>query len=186
MRDHAFARQARWYSPAQITAGQIPSGLRARLLDQGSLTQRIIDSCPGRFRVQVLGQYRLRPELSERSVLSMGCHDIAFIREVRLLCDERPWIFARSVIPQTTLTGPQRRLARLGNRPLGAILFADRTMRRSPVQLTHLEPGHTLHAHAVAGIGDRFGDFWGRRSLFFVGGKPLLVSEFFLPGCCVG
>jgi chorismate lyase len=35
----------------------------------------------------------------------------ALIREVHLLCDDRPWVFARTIIPISTLRGRERRLA---------------------------------------------------------------------------
>jgi chorismate--pyruvate lyase len=77
----------------------------------------------------------------------------------------------------TTLQGAQRRYANLGNRPLGAMLFADRTMRRDEVMVSRLTVGDVLYE--VTGVNK--GDVWGRRSIFRVGGRPLLVSEYYLP-----
>ena len=81
------------------------------------------------------------------------------------------------VIPFSTLTGKQRLYANLGTRPLGAMLFADRTMQRDEVMVTSLS-GNDL----PTGLGlENHDTVWGRRSVFRVGGKPLLVSEYFLP-----
>ena len=64
----------------------------------------------------------------------------------------------------------------MGNRPLGAMLFADRTMRRETVEVAMLPAAH--NANQYTNIGE---PIWGRRSVFRVSGKPLLVSEYFLP-----
>jgi chorismate--pyruvate lyase len=81
------------------------------------------------------------------------------------------------VIPFSTLQGKQRIYANLGARPLGAMLFTDRTMERDEVMVTSLS-GSQL----PDGLGLAADDtVWGRRSVFRVGGKSLLVSEYFLP-----
>ena len=111
----------------------------------------------------------------------MPFRERALIREVQLLCGETPWVFARTVIPVRTLTGAQRRLAWLGSRPLGAYLFADPAMQRGPVELVCIRPGAEMYQAAVKSLADHPGSLWGRRSLFRLAGKPLLVCEMFLP-----
>lgn len=105
----------------------------------------------------------------------------AWVREVQLLCDRQPWVYARTVVPVTTLTGAQRRLAHLGDRPLGAFLFADPSMSRGPVELAPVSSGQAMFCEAVAGLASEPGEIWARRSVFRVGNKPLLVTEIFLP-----
>lgn len=170
----------RWREGGQLPRATPNAALRDWLLDTGSLTRRVQQACGGRFRVQVEMQGWGRPRLDEYRVLGLRIGRIALIREVHLLCDERPWVFARTVIPVSTLRGRQRRLAHLGSRPLGAVLFADPHMRRDPVQVARIPPGSTLFAVAVQGLKRRPAEVWGRRSVFRLGGKPLLVSEFFL------
>ena len=126
--------------------------------------------------MQLLGQQLAVPLLEERRVLGMRDRQSALIRQVRLYCDETPLVFARTVIPLSTLTGKQRAYGNLGNRPLGALLFADRTMRRDELTVNCLQQDDRLHAFTLAED-----DVWGRRSVFHVGNKPLLVSEYFLP-----
>ena len=99
------------------------------------------------------------------------------IREVRLCCGDVGWVYARTVIPFSTLTGAQRLYANLGTRPLGAMLFADRTMQRDEVMVTELSEKELPASLTLP----RDSHVWGRRSVFRVGGKPLLVSEYFLP-----
>jgi len=151
------------------------------LLDPSSLTARLMQACPGEFRVRVCGEGWQRPCLDEVRALGMPPGMVGWVREVQLLCDGKPWVFARTVIPVSTLTGAQRRLTRLGNRPLGACLFADPGMTRDEMQLARILPGQEIHARAVQGANDRIGEIWGRRSVFRLAGKPLLVAECFLP-----
>jgi len=84
-------------------------------------------------------------------------------------------VYARTVIPVSTLTGAQKRLTFLGNKSLGAILFSDRTMERGEVQIARLK------AEQVKLDSGTNEDIWGRRSVFTLSAKPLLVSEYFLP-----
>ena len=100
----------------------------------------------------------------------------ALVRQVLLCCDEQPLVYARTVIPITTVQGAQRRYSNMGNRPLGAMLFSDRTMRREEVQVAMLSREH--EANQYTRTNERV---WARRSVFRVSGKPLLVSECFLP-----
>jgi len=90
-------------------------------------------------------------------------------------------VFARTVIPLQTMTGSVRRLARLGARPLGGLLFADPSVRRGALEIASISPGDTLYGTATGGAGGTDGaPIWGRRSVFHLDNKPLLVSEVFL------
>lgn len=151
--------------PSQL---QAPRPWRSWLMDPGSLTQRLIQRSRGQFRVEVLRQQWAVPTASERQALGMRCREKALIREVQLIGKDQPWVYARSVLPATTLTGRQRLLAQIGTRPLGQMLFRDPSMRRSPLQISplHLSTGQTA---------------WARRSVFRLANKPLLVCEVFLP-----
>lgn len=179
-------REPHWHSPTAAQRARVPARWLDWLLDDGSLTRRLVAACGGGFRVAPLSQGWRRPLLNEAGVLGMRPDLYGFVREVHLLCDGSPWVYARTVIPPQTLVGERRRLARLGDRPLGAVLFADRSMRRSPVQIARLRPGQWLYDSATAPLAGRPAgslpdEIWGRRSLFWLGDRPLLVNEIFLP-----
>ncbi|MCP4042942.1 MAG: chorismate lyase, partial [Gammaproteobacteria bacterium] len=112
----------------------VPSRLREWLYEDRSLTARLKHLCPGKFSLRLLDQCLERPMQDERSCLQLPSGRSALIRQVQLLCDETPLVFARSVIPLTTLKGTQRQLAHLGTRPLADMLFASRTMQRSTME----------------------------------------------------
>lgn len=156
---------------------QVPRSLRDWLLDPGSLTRRLITTSEGHFRVQVLRQGFMHALPVERQALGLRDREWPFVREVLLRCYDQPWVFARTLIPVASLRGRVRALTRLGSRPLGAVLFRDPGVRRGPISVVRLR-ANTL------GIGDQPNpELWGRRSLFYLAGLPLLVSEYFLPVC---
>lgn len=178
----SFRRHSTWQLASRLSHAAVPEHFRPWLMDASSLTQRVVSVCRGGFRVQVLSQAWVRPMTDEAHRLDLRHGARALVRQVQLLCNEHPWVYARTVIPRTTLTGRETRLARLGSRPLGAALFADPTLERDEVEIVQLAPGQTLFEIATHNLATRSMPIWGRRSVFRVNGKPLLVSEIFLPG----
>lgn len=179
---YARSIQQRWFTRGQLFSKHVPAEVQAWLFDPASLTARLKQKCTAGFRVEVLSQAIQKPRLDEFRVLGMETGSYALVRQVRLCCGSACWVYARTVIPFSTLKGKQRIYANLGARPLGAMLFADRTMQRDQVMVTSL-PGSQL----PDGLGLEDQDaVWGRRSVFRVGGKPLLVSEYFMPALLAG
>lgn len=159
----------RWSSLRRPSMTQAPQAWRSWLTDSGSLTKRLIELSKGDFRVEVVSQGWQRPTRSEAKALRMNSREKALVREVQLIGQGQPWVYARTIVPATTLTGRQRPLKLLGNRSLGSMLFTDPTMRRGPLQISRLR------------LQDTKTDVWARRSLFYLSDKPLLVCEVFLP-----
>ena len=155
----------------------VPTRWRPWLLDSGSLTERLLAASRGDLRVRVLNQHWARPRPDERRILALGAGRRALIREVLLIGCGEPWVYARSVLPPDLLRGRYRCLARLGERPLGGLLFRDPALRRSRIEVTR-RPVPTLPGLEYRPTGRA----WLRRSLFYLDGKPLLVAEMFLPG----
>ncbi len=153
-----------WQSMLSKADSRVPTIWRDWLADAGSLTQRLIDASDGNLSVAVLKQSLEVPRLSERQLLGLGDRRRAMVREVVLYGNNQPWVFARSILPLTTLTGRLRKLRQLSNQPLGELLFKDPSMRREPVQFARFDSAS-----------------WGRRSVFRLDNKPLLVAEVFLP-----
>ena len=174
-------REPRWRPQRRLTRARLPAGLRPWLLDTGSLTQRLIVAARGDFRVELLRQRWTRPMRNEARALGLRPEAHAWVREVRLVCGGVPWVYARTVMPRAMLTGAERRLARLRSRSLGAVLFADPSTERGEIEVVELKPDDRLYERAAAVAGARPALMWGRRARFLLKGKPLLVSEIFLP-----
>ena len=179
---HSIYRAPRWDTPGNGRRLTAPLDVKAWLEDTGSLTRRVRFACNGRFNVHVRRQDSGKCYYDEARLLGADPSHYAVIREVELRCGEAPWVFARTIIPVMTLKGPARRLTMLGNKPLGAVLFADPSADRGQTQFSQLLPGQELFESAVIGLPARPDSLWGRRTLFYLAGKPLLVNEIFLPG----
>lgn len=175
------SRPCRWKPGRYFLRRSIPRGLSCWLLDTASLTLRLQRLCPGKFQVRVLSQVRGTPGIDEAQVLGMLPGKLAIIRQVHLLCDGQPWVYARTVIPVTSLRGKLQRLAHLGTRPLGGMLFADPGMQRGRVELARILMGQPVYKAATCHLRHRPVEIWGRRSVFRLFNRPLLVSEVFLP-----
>jgi chorismate lyase len=164
-RNHFPTRWRVFRRPSRLAA---PQPWRNWLQDKGSLTQRLRAASQGQFSVRLLRLSYARPTRSEARALGLAPRRLALIREVELLGQGKPWVYARSVFPVGTLSGPQRQLKGVGSRSLGSLLFSDPTMQREPLQIAQLR----LQGGAP---------LWARRSVFRLAGKPLLVCEVFLP-----
>ena len=171
-----IAAEPRWRATAHFSCRDLPPSTRPWLLDDGSLTGRLIDLKMGRFAVRRLYQGWQVPLPSERRLLTLAPRQQALVREVALLLGDVPVVFARSVFPLSSLTGSLTHLRRLQNRSLGAILFKHPGMHRSPFELA-LMPGDSDYLPADL---RQAAPAWGRRSRFEIEGKALMVSEVFL------
>ena len=128
------------------------------LLDDTSLTAKL-KAKYALFKVQLLFEKYLTPNANEIKVLKSG-NTPTYVREVILFGNQKPVVFAHSVIPETKHT---HHLLALGNNPLGEKLFAEKTLVRKTLEFTKNKGG-----------------IWGRRSVFTLGKTRLLVCEFFL------
>lgn len=158
--------------------------LRRWLIDRGSLTRRLQARCR-RFSVEVVVQRLLPATHDEGLLLGVPRAQHALVREVRLLCDGHPVVFARSVLARRSLRGAWRMVGGLGTRPLGAAVFADPTVTRQPLHFSRVGVYHALHRRIAAALGGAAeggsSGLWARRSVFLRGRHPLLVTEVFLP-----
>ena len=176
-----FQRESVWHFEDQVFNYMLPTNMACWLFDPASLTARLLNASDGNFRVRVMSQSWGTPLWNESKRLGMRERQVALIREVFLYCNDEPWVFARTVIPRTTLTGKENYLANLGSKPLGAVLFSDPNMHRDHFEITCLRDGDLLYSHANQLADNKPTEIWGRRSAFYLSAKPLLVNEIFLP-----
>lgn len=168
--------EPRWRPMARYSSAELPQDYRSWLIDDGSLTGRLIESGRGEFRVQRLYQGWQVPLPSECKLLSLPHRQVSLVREVALLLADRPVVFARSVFPVSSLSGSLAHLRRLQNTSLGAILFRHPGMHRCPFELVRM-PGNSDYLPLALQQAE---PAWGRRSRFEIAGKRLMVSEVFL------
>lgn len=157
---------------------------RPWLAAPGSLTAQLRAHGSG-FRVQVLGQGLRRAHADEWRELGAGASSLVLVREVLLHLDGRPVVLAHSIARARDLHGAWRALAGLGSRPLAEALFRDPLVRREPLAFACLDARHPLHRRVNKVLGASQSTLWARRSRFRRAGRPLLVTEVFLPALLV-
>ena len=168
-----------WQSPIEF---DLSKHLLTWLLETGSLTAKLKLHSQS-FRVEVLGQKIESCDESEANgFIKVG--DKVLVREVILYCDNVPQVFARSLLPLSTLTDDEEQLAELGSQPLGQVLFNNPSLERKNLEIACFDHNSSVAklVNTLSSNGDDISKMWGRRSLFFIHNKPLMVAEVFLPG----
>lgn len=163
----ASFRQQPWMRLRKTPSSMVPFPDRSLVLNNGSLTRALKARARQSFTVVVQFTGYGTPSPSEALSMGIDTRQRVYLREVQLLVDGTICVVARSVIPLTTLTGREKRLLRLGSKPLGEYLFSHPQMRRGPLELKLGKTGRSQPRYA-------------RRSVFYLSGKPLMVSEAFV------
>jgi len=156
----------RWTVPDCQSRRANPA-IQRLLYDQGSLTQQLIEVSNGRFRVQTV-------ELAWRNVLGDDLRKLFgpvapshkfWSRKTVLLCEGAPAVLAHSLMPEHAAQSALEQVLALGEQPMGEYLFSQIGLKRGAFQFAQSEQG-----------------YWGRRRLFYLDSKPIMVAEFFIPG----
>jgi chorismate--pyruvate lyase len=122
-----------------------------------------------------------QPDRDEGFVFAHRGRARVLVREVFLFCGDTPVVFAHTVFDPHDLRGPWHSIDKLGNRPLGAALFADPRVTRYPLFQRKIAWHHDLHRRLRAIVPRAPASLWARRSLFRLHNSPILVTEVFLP-----
>ncbi len=175
-----FNREPLWVENRSGTRHTLPESIQSWTYEPGSLTQRLRDYYGDAIGVKVLLQQWSTPFLSERRLLQLHENKYSLIREVLLHADGKPLILARTIIPAKTIKGAKRNLAHLGNRPLGEVIFSYPKLERIEMDVALINPPTWTPPAIAEGYIDR--PIWGRRTVYAIAHRQMLVSEFFLPG----
>ncbi len=158
-----------WHSAGERKL-QPTEGWQKWLFDSGSLTQLLIRKSEGNFLVKVISQEWVSlPVAAVRSRFGPLASEHEFwSRKVVLMGNDTPWVLAHTLIPRFSLVSPLKNVLELNDKPLGEYLFSHPDLIRSGMDITPFA-----------------NDSWGRRSLFYLFEKPIMVAEFFLPAILV-
>ncbi|ARJ42181.1 chorismate lyase [Pantoea alhagi] len=132
------------------------------LLEEDSMTKRFERHC-GKVTVEPQFEGFVTADDIAEELPFLPLEPRYWLREIILSGDGVPWLAGRTVVPESTLEGPEMMLSQLGTRPLGRYLFSSSTLTRD-----FIDPGISAA-------------LWGRRSRLRLSGKPLLLTELFLP-----
>lgn len=179
MKFHAVAH-ARWHP--HVNAVNPPPALRGWLVDTMSLTAKLT-AHSHRFRVQRLRQERGLCTADEFAAVRLPRKAMVQAREVLLRCDERPMVFAHTIVPLDATTSDWPFFNTLGERSLGTTLFGDPRVERGSLHFARLRPQHPLVRRASKALGGQefTSALFARRCLYRRRRGLLLVTELFLP-----
>jgi chorismate lyase len=164
----------------------LESWIGSWLGERGSLTRRLRAGCE-RLELILLRQRFGRPLPDEVALLNVRRGERAWVREVLLLADGRPVLYAHSVMRPSSLRSAWRLLSKLGLKPVGDAIFERHGTRRGAIRVRRLSAGDRLHRAArvaLAASGVELGalpTLWARRSPFVHAGQALWITEVFLP-----
>ena len=150
------------------------------LIDAGSLTARLQQRYT-KFAVKPVAVKYAKPLQDEAALLHLPAYKAALIREVLLIGNNQPVVFAHSVLPRASLRGAWNGLGRLGNKPLGATLFANPKVKRTPLEYKKLPRHHPISMRVAEHMQTSPKALWARRSVFNLNCARILVTEVFLP-----
>lgn len=162
---------------------QAPRKWQPWLSDTGSLTQKIERVIGQKLEVLVLRDCRQNLNSDESRYFHFKIKRCR-VREVLLCANGIPLVMAHSIIPTTSSSGSNHEVLRLGRKPLGAVLFAKTRMhskQKPPREIARLDKQSPLWKKCFQQYPELPSVSWGRRTLYQLQGRPLLVSEVFLP-----
>jgi chorismate--pyruvate lyase len=168
------------WQPAE-RLGQLPidGHLRPWLIGKGLLTQRLKAASNGRFALRLIDLWTGILGAGHKSALRCG-DNAGLFRDVAMYCADQVWVYAQTVIPDSTLTAHPW-LAELGDSSLGETLSELSGLERSPYEYAWLPAEDPLTARALRGAQLKPAGLWARRSLISLRNAPMLVQELFLP-----
>lgn len=171
--------EPKWQESRPGLRRHIPRPVQSWIYEAGSLTQRLRDGFGDALKVSVLFHDRQKPFISETRILKLPAHQRTLVREVLLSVGDKPLIVARTIIPVKTLKGAQRHLSRLGSRPLGEVIFSYRKLHRLEMDCSCVP--NRCWSDAIKNQVDMGDSVWGRRTVYAIKDREMLVNEFFLP-----
>lgn len=135
--------------------------------------------------IRVLSEQFEVPYLDEQAVFipKEGEQTQNYIRKVFLLCNDKPVIFARTVVPQSTYEHYQRQFKHLGSQFIGeTLLYRNPEVTRQAFEFAHIALTDVVKEELTQLLpATRESRLWARRSLFWLNTFPLLITEIFLP-----
>ena len=153
---------------------------RKWLTDKGSLTEKIKERSKG-FKVIRCFQGVTAAGIDELSLMGCRYNQYTHVREVILVADNQPVVFAHSIAKLHDMRGTWRNIGKLGTRPLAEALFADPKVSRLDIEYGQINSKHYLFKKMQSYDLILPKRLWARRSLFLLKRRRLLVTEIFLP-----
>jgi chorismate lyase len=168
-----------WLPAERLGQLDMDARIRPWLIGKGLITLRMKEVCGDRFDSHLIAQWTGLLSDAHRSSLRVA-DSAGLFRNVELCCAGQVWVFAETVIPDSTLCAYPW-LAELGDASLGEFLSELSGVERSSYEYAYVPAQDPLAARALRGAEIAPAGLWARRSRIQFRGVPLLSHEVFLP-----
>ena len=152
-----------WISFEKMTTLLANENIKSWLIEKGPITKRI--KSEESFKLNLIKDEISAVDDSEKKFLEESSDKIK-VREVILMGNNIPRVYAKSLIPIRTIENGFSRLGELGTKPLGDILFEKEIFKKTDVVYAQFQDQDSI--------------FWGRKTKYIVKNMPLSVMEVFL------
>ncbi len=159
-----------WYSRDHILDSDLPAEHQLWLAHVGSMTRLMRQHAQSQFELTVVREQVGMATSRECELLNITTADV-YAREIVMLVDGAPWLYARSVFPTQVTELADKSLLELGNQPLGRLFFHSES---------DLPKEHELLQGEMFPVSVEQ-PLYARRSTFSYQDLPALVQEVFLP-----
>jgi chorismate--pyruvate lyase len=174
-RKHTSQARYRW-----LIKPVLSHAYRPWLINNQSLTAKLQQRYSDFYVVPLTVSF-LKPMRDEVTPLRLSADSAVLMRDVLLFGGQNPVVFAHSILSRKSLRGVWHGLGKLGNKPLGATLFANPRVKRTALSYKKLSPNHVLYQHAIKHLVNKPACLWARRSVFSLNCATIMVTEVFLP-----
>ena len=174
-----------WYSRDHILDSDLPAEHQLWLAHVGSMTRLMRQHAQSQFDLTVVREQVGMATSRECELLNITTADV-YAREIVMLVDGAPWLYARSVFPTQVTELADQSLLELGNQPLGRLFFHSEsdirgeTNPRRSIEIGYLPKEHELLQGEMFPVSVEQ-PLYARRSTFTYQDMPALVQEVFLP-----
>jgi chorismate--pyruvate lyase len=173
-------QSVQWFPAERLGQMNVEPTLRTWLIAKGTLSARVKAAGAEHFALRLIDQWT--GLLTSSHKLGLRSDDTAgLFRDVEMCHCEQVWIFAQTVMPDSTLT-LHPWLAELGDTPLDETLIGLSGVERGAYEYARLPAEDPLTARALRDAEVEPEGLWARRARVALRGAPLLMQEVFLPG----
>src|SRR6202011_3679603 len=164
-----------WLPAERLGQLTVDAHVRPWLIGKGLLTLRMKAACGERFALRLVDQWTGLLTAAHKSALRVP-DNAGLFRDVEMCCGEQVWVFAQSVIPDSTLCAHPW-IAELGDTALGETLGDLSGLERSSYEYAWLPVEEPVTARALRDAEIKPAGLWARRSRVSLRSAPLLMQE---------
>ena len=170
-----------WHDESLLPSAVLSGMQREWLTNPDSLTQRLLHFTDQKIEFSLVQQGHGNALDDEAALLGISTDQTVWTRDIIWGYQNTPWVCGHATIPEDTLAGEGIALKDIADKSIGTILFSDPDLQRDPLQFSQIDPTHPFLSHLKPQHMTPSLNLWARRSRFFCFGKPLIITEIYLP-----